>query len=114
RCKCQYLRTKMRPEALDSLDITSELIRAARALLRWEQRDLAKASDVSLAPIKRLETVPGVLGAHRSTVTALRRALESAGVEFTNGDAPGVRCRRDRKSSRPFQRRATAKTGEKK
>ena len=94
----------MRPENLDSLEITSELIRAARALLRWEQRDLAQASDVSLATIKRLETVPGILGAHRLTVTALRRAFESAGIEFTNGDAPGVRLRRDRKSSVKIQR----------
>jgi hypothetical protein len=87
----------MGPDALDSLGITSELIRAARALLRWEQRDLAHASAVSLATIKRLEAIPGVLGAHRSTVTALRRAFESAGIEFTNGDSPGVRLRGDRK-----------------
>jgi hypothetical protein len=40
---------------------------------------------------KRLENVPGLLAAHRSTVTALRRALESAGIEFINGTAPGVR-----------------------
>ena len=49
------------PERLDSLSITSELIRAARALLRWEQRDLADASAVSLPTIKRLEAVPGVV-----------------------------------------------------
>src|SRR5690348_1519068 len=91
-------------KTLDSLEITSELIRAARALLRWEQRDLAQASEVSLATIKRLETMPGILGAHRSTVTALRHAFESAGIEFTNGEAPGVRLRRDRKSSVKIQR----------
>ena len=79
------------PERLDSLAITSELIRAARALLRWEQRDLAEASGVSLPTIKRLEVARGVLAAHSSTVTALRRALESAGIEFTNGNGPGVR-----------------------
>ena len=78
------------PERLDSLSITSELIRAARALLRWEQRDLAQASGVSLTTIKRLEITPGTLAAHSSTVAALRRALESAGIEFTNGSAPGV------------------------
>ena len=72
-------------------EITSELIRAARALLRWEQRHLSEASSVSLPTIKRLETKPGVLAAHHSTVTALKRALETAGVEFTNGDQPGVR-----------------------
>ena len=81
------------PERLDSLAITSELIRAARALLRWEQRDLAQASGVSLPTIKRLEVTPGVLAAHSSTVTALRTALEAAGIEFTNGDGSGVRLK---------------------
>jgi transcriptional regulator with XRE-family HTH domain len=85
------------PERLDSLAITSELIRAARALLRWEQRDLAQASGVSLPTIKRLESTPGVLAAHSSTVTALRRAFESAGIEFTNDSGLGVRLRVDPK-----------------
>ena len=73
--------------------LTSELLRAARALLRWEQRQLAEASSVSLPTIKRLEAKPGVLVAHNSTVAALRAAFEAAGVEFTNGDRPGVRLR---------------------
>ena len=87
------------PERLDSLGITSELIRAARALLRWEQRDLAQASGVSLPTVKRLEVTPGILAAHSSTVTALRRALESAGIEFTNGGGPGVRLKARPKKS---------------
>ena len=66
------------PERLDSLSITSELIRAARALLRWEQRHLAHASGVSLPTIKRLEfprvpwrpTVPLLL---RSDALKVRR-----------------------------------------
>jgi hypothetical protein len=74
-------------------EITSELIRAARALLRWEQRHLSEASSVSLPTIKRLEAKRGILAAHHSTVAALKRALESAGVEFTNGASPGVRLR---------------------
>jgi hypothetical protein len=86
------------PQRLDSLAITSELIRAARALLRWEQRDLAQASGVSLPTIKRLEVAPGILAAQGSTVTALRSAFESAGIEFTNGSGPGVRLRADPKS----------------
>jgi hypothetical protein len=64
------------------------------ALLRWEQRNLADASSVSLPTIKRLESRPGILTAHGSTVAALKRALEGAGVEFTNGDQPGVRMRK--------------------
>jgi transcriptional regulator with XRE-family HTH domain len=79
---------------MQDVAITSELIRAARALLRWEQRQLADASAVSLPTIKRLESKPGVLMAHGSTVALLRGALEAAGVEFTNGDQPGVRLRR--------------------
>jgi hypothetical protein len=89
------------PERLDSLAITSELIRAARALLRWEQRDLAQASGVSLPTIKRVEVTPGILAAHSSTVTALRHALESAGIEFTNGSGLGVRLKADPQKKNP-------------
>jgi transcriptional regulator with XRE-family HTH domain len=74
--------------------ITSEQIRAARALLRWEQKELAEASKVSLPSVKRLETIPGELAAQVRTVEALRQALEAAGVEFTNGGRPGVRIRK--------------------
>ena len=81
--------------------LTSELIRAARALLRWEQKDLAEASAVSLATIKRLEASRGILTAHRSTLMALRRTLEAVGIEFTNGSAPGVRLRTDPKKKDP-------------
>jgi hypothetical protein len=75
--------------------LSSELIRAGRALLRWEQRDLANASSISLATIKRLESKPGPMAAHESTVMALQKAIESAGVEFIdeNGGGPGVRLR---------------------
>ena len=74
--------------------ITSEQVRAARALIRWEQRDLAETSRVSLPSIKRLETTPGALSAQPRTIEAIRSALKSAGVEFTNGDQPGVRLRK--------------------
>jgi transcriptional regulator with XRE-family HTH domain len=73
--------------------ITSEQVRAARALLRWEQRDLADASKVSLPSIKRLETAPGQLAAQARTIDAIRAAFEVAGVEFTNGDRRGVRMK---------------------
>jgi transcriptional regulator with XRE-family HTH domain len=76
--------------------ITSEQVRAARALIRWEQRDLAESSKVSLPSIKRLETTPGPLSAQPRTVDAIRAALEAAGVEFTNGEQPGVRLKRAR------------------
>ncbi len=75
--------------------ITSEQVRAARALLRWEQKELAAASGVSLPTVKRLETRPGVLGALEPTIAALRSALEAAGIEFIpeNGGGAGVRLK---------------------
>ena len=78
------------------MSISSEQVRAARALLRWEQRDLAKASGISLPSVKRLETQPGALAAQPKTIAALRRALEKAGVEFIaeNGGGAGVRLRK--------------------
>ena len=85
--------------------ITSEQIRAARALLRWEQKDLADASKVSLPSIKRLETTPGPLAAQQRTIDALRKAIEEAGVEFTNGGQNGVRLRKSEMiSKRPITR----------
>ena len=79
--------------------ITSEQLRAARALLRWEQRDLAKASGVSLPSVKRLETQPGALAAQERTIVGFVKALEAAGVEFIaeNGGGPGVRLRKARR-----------------
>ncbi|WP_292532274.1 transcriptional regulator [Methylocystis sp.] len=76
--------------------MTSEQVRAARALLRWEQRELAEASTVSLPSIQRLETKPGPLAAQARTIAAIRSALEAAGVEFIeeNGGGPGVRLRK--------------------
>jgi len=50
---------------------------------------------VSLPTVKRLESKPGIMAAHASTVAALRKALEAAGIEFIdeNGGGPGVRLR---------------------
>lgn len=68
-------------------------IKAARALLGWSQDDLAKRSGVSLPTISRLEAEGGEIGGRAETGEKLRRALEKAGIEFTNGNAPGVRLR---------------------
>lgn len=75
------------------MSLTSEQVRAARMLLRWEQKDLAEASGISLPSIKRLETQPGPLSAQERTLSELRKALEKAGVEFIpeNGGGAGVR-----------------------
>ncbi|MDO8875725.1 MAG: transcriptional regulator [Pseudolabrys sp.] len=82
---------------MDNADLSSEHVRAARALLRWEQADLATKSGVSLPSIKRLEAQPGKLGAHDSTLAAIRQAFEKQGIEFQNGGSPGVRLTVGRK-----------------
>lgn len=69
-------------------------VRAARALLQWEQADLARASGVSLPTIHRLEK----LGPQRCTLPNLlkvQQALHHAGVEFLGDDRSlGVRLLR--------------------
>lgn len=73
--------------------LTSELVKAARALIRWEQKDLAEESGVSLPTIKRLEAKPGNINAHSSTISAIQSAFERQGIEFIheNCGGPGLR-----------------------
>ena len=66
--------------------------RAARGLLKWTQDDIATKANVSVVTIRNFEnekTVP-----QRATLDVIQRAFEAAGVEFTNGDRPGVRLTR--------------------
>jgi len=79
--------------------LTSEQIRAARALVRWSAEDLSRHSAVSLRTIRRAELAEGQTAMTTANNEALRRALESAGVEFIdeNGGGPGVRLRKRQK-----------------
>jgi predicted transcriptional regulator len=76
--------------------VSIEQVKAARALLRWSQVDLASASGVSWPTIKRLEAKSGPIGGRVDTAAAIRAALEAAGVEFIeeNGGGAGVRLRK--------------------
>ena len=89
---------------MNDLEMTSDHVRAARMLLRWEQKILAKRSGVSLPTIKRLEAKPGPLGGYASTLAAIRAAFEDEGIEFFNAEAPGVRLHRRPKRLRPSRR----------
>ncbi|MFN3689049.1 multiprotein-bridging factor 1 family protein [Salinarimonas sp.] len=74
--------------------LTADQVRAARALLRWSQKDLADASNVSVPTIARLELGHGALAGTEQTAAALRKALEEAGVVFIDqGDGGGVGVR---------------------
>jgi transcriptional regulator with XRE-family HTH domain len=64
-------------------------IRAARALLDWRQADLARAADVAITTIRRIEAQPGPVMGYVSTLLRLQQALEEAGVTFTDEDETG-------------------------
>ena len=60
--------------------VTPREVRAARAFLGWTRQRLADKAIVSLNSIIRLEQ--GVVDSRTSTVDAVRRVLERAGIEF--------------------------------
>lgn len=77
--------------------LTSDQIRAARALVRWSARELADKAGISLPTVQRMEAATSVPSVMLETMTAVRAALEAAGVIFIdqNGEGPGVRLRKD-------------------
>lgn len=72
------------------MEITPEQIRAARALLRLEQAELAERAHVSVVTIRRLESGQGSGRVAPGTLTGVRKVLEQAGAEFV---PDGVRRR---------------------
>ena len=52
--------------------LLSTQIRAARALLGWRQDDLAKASEIGLATIARIEQGKGVVQGNFSTIMKIQ------------------------------------------
>ena len=76
--------------------ISAKQIRAARALLGWKHRELAAAAGLSEVSIKNAER--GVVDSRGSTLNAIQRAFDRAGVIFLDtGDSrnggPGVRLK---------------------
>jgi transcriptional regulator with XRE-family HTH domain len=69
--------------------LIAEQCRAARALLKWKQEDLAEKTGLSLSTIRDFESERRT--PHASNLTQIEAAFTEAGIEFTNGDAPGVR-----------------------
>ena len=70
-------------------------IKAGRSMLNWSAADLAKASGVGPATIRRYETQVGIPAGNTSIILSIQSALENAGIEFT-GDPlvnPGVTLR---------------------
>jgi transcriptional regulator with XRE-family HTH domain len=63
-------------------------LRMARAAVGWGVRELAERAGITANTVTRIENGAD---AKQSTMDRLQGALEAAGVEFTNGDQPGVR-----------------------
>jgi transcriptional regulator with XRE-family HTH domain len=72
----------------DSVPMRAIQLRMARAAVGWGVRELAKKAGVTANTVTRIENGAD---AKQSTMDRLQSALEGAGVEFTNGDQPGVR-----------------------
>ena len=99
-------------------------LRMARAAIGWGVRELAEKAGVTANTVTRIENGAD---AKQSTIDALQRALEAAGIEFTNGDQPGLRLTKaaaarltepgsaqSRRVAAKVVRRKTAKTNERK
>jgi transcriptional regulator with XRE-family HTH domain len=69
--------------------ITAAQCRAARALIGMSRADLGQAAIVPVAVLMDFEE--GARVPEETHLDAIRRALEAAGVDFTNGSQPGVR-----------------------
>ena len=80
--------------------LSAAQIRAGRSLIRWSAAELAKASALGANTIRRAEVSDGETSLTLANDQAIRRALETAGVEFIdeNGGGVGVRLRRSTKA----------------
>ena len=78
-------------EGAEGQVITGARILAARKLLCWPRDRLAPKAGIGRTMLKRIEE--GAYVASIEQRSALRAALGDCGVEFTNGDTPGVRLK---------------------
>lgn len=79
--------------------ITSQQLRAARALLGWDQRQLAESAGLSVPTVQRMEASDGQVRGIVGTLVKVISALEREGVELLGDNVPstglgrGVRLR---------------------
>jgi transcriptional regulator with XRE-family HTH domain len=79
--------------------ITAAQLRAARALLGIDQRELAQRSGLSLPTIQRMEASEGVIRGNVDSLMKLVEALEASGIELiaegavSNSGGRGVRLK---------------------
>ena len=68
--------------------ITSGQLRAARALLGIDQRELAEIAGLSVPTIQRMEASEGVIRGNVDSLMKLIGAMEKAGIVLINEGAP--------------------------
>jgi transcriptional regulator with XRE-family HTH domain len=79
--------------------ITAAQIRAARALLGIDQRELAQRCGLSLPTIQRMEASDGVVRGNVDSLTKVVEALAASGIELigdgatSSGGGRGVRLK---------------------
>ncbi|MBI1301416.1 MAG: helix-turn-helix domain-containing protein [Alphaproteobacteria bacterium] len=70
--------------------ITSSQLRAARALLGLDQRQLAEIADLSLPTIQRMEGSDDMIRGNVDSLTKLVTALNKAGIELISENTPST------------------------
>lgn len=79
--------------------ITAHQLRAARALLSIDQRQMAELADLSVPTIQRMEASDGVVRGNVNSLVKLADALGAAGIELigdnatSSGGGRGVRLK---------------------
>ncbi|WOS65501.1 helix-turn-helix domain-containing protein [Sinorhizobium fredii] len=95
--------------------ITAAQLRAARALLGIDQRQLAELAGISVPTIQRMEASPEVVRGNVDSLMRLLAALDTAGIELINEGATskdggrGVRLKAS--GNKPLQRKASKLSG---
>ena len=67
--------------------ITAGQVRASRALVGIDQRQLAKAAGLSLPTIQRMEASEGVIRGNVDSLMKLVAALDAFGIELISDNA---------------------------
>jgi hypothetical protein len=85
-----------------SSKLSAAQIRAGRALLHWTAAELAKAAALGANTVRRAEVSDAETSLTAANDQAIRRALETAGIEFIeeNGGGPGVRLKKPMRPKR--------------
>jgi len=77
--------------------IVPEQMKAARGLIGWSQEDLAEATSLGIATVKRIEGSKEGIRGRAANLLLIEKTFEDAGVIFIPEDesgGPGVRLKK--------------------